>query len=81
LSINWTTTHFLTQEECNRLICHFGSRAIDLLGQRRLVVILPLRALGLRDLRLVCRIKQRSVKKQLLKDLNSAGEKEDEFIF
>jgi len=47
--IDKTVPRFLTQDEYNRLICHFSSRATtDLRGHRNLVIILLLGTLGLR---------------------------------
>jgi site-specific recombinase XerD len=46
--IEKTVPHFLTQEEYNRLIAYFSSRAKDLWALRNLLIIMLLGTLGLR---------------------------------
>jgi integrase/recombinase XerC len=72
--IDKTVPHFLTQDEHNRLICHFSSRATDLRGHGNLVIILLLGTLGLRTTTLSLIRTTDLSESSFVKHLNKAAE-------
>jgi hypothetical protein len=72
--IEKTVSHFLTQNEDNRLLCHFSSRATGLPGHRNLTIISLFGTLGQRRPTLSVIKKNDLSKRSFVKHLNKAEE-------